>query len=358
MERPVQEGPRPGRVDSFHFQGDGRQHRTDDEAQGIELEHRVVERPERPVREGHEYQAEMDGRQIHEHDREHGDEFRPEMADGQVPRGETARRAHAERMVDRIERGHPGQQITDEGQRTDAQVHPGEDEHRLVGPGTVVVPRQGGQFHIGQTQAHRRRVRNDQEQEHDDAQAADEMRRRAPEQETPRQRFNVLQDGGARGRKAGNALEPGIYQRERTAPQCIRKHAEHEGQEPRQEDDHVAVPESDPIRPPHEDEREHAHGKRQRKTDQERCQGAVSPVREGHEDRQQHEQRTHQERRSHIPRYDLQVHSAFLGWVSFSSLIRRRNCRFSSASSVMPSLSSASWSSPSKAFSYFRPMDR
>ena len=34
--------------------------------------------------------------------------------------------------------------------------------------------------------------------------------------------------------------------------------------------------------------------------------------------------------------------------VSFMSLIRRRYCRFSSVSSMMPSLSSASWSSPSK----------
>ena len=358
MESPVQEGPRPGIVDPFHLEGDRRQDRANDEAEGIELQDGVIQRAERPARQSHENQAEMDGSQVHEHDRERGDELRPEMADGQVPRGETARRAHAERMVDRIERRHPRQHITDEGQRADTQIHPGENEHRLVGPGTIIVPRQGGKLHVGEPQAHRRGVRDDQQQEHHDAQTADEMRGRAPEQQTPRQRLHILQDGGAGGRETGNALEPGIDKRKWAAPKRVRQHAEHEGKEPRQENDHIPVPKGDPVRLPHEDEREHAHGERERETDQERREGAVTPVRQGDENRQQHEQRAHQERRSHIPRYDLQVHSEVLDWVSRKSLIRRRSWRFSSVSSVMPSLSSASWSSPSKAFSYLRPIVR
>ena len=358
VESTVQKGPRPGIVDPFHLEGDRRQDRTNDEAEGIELQDGVIQRAERPACQSHENQAEMNGSQVHEHDRERGDELRPEMADGQVPRGEPARRAHAERMVDRIERRHPRQHIAHECQGADTQIHPGENEHRLVGPGTVVVARQGGQFHVREAETYRRRVRDDEEEEHHDSQTADEMCGRAPEQQTPRQRLHILEDGRSRGGEPGNAFKPSVDECERPAPERVWQHAEHEGQEPGQENDHVPVPEGDMLGLPHEDEREDAHGEGQGKADQERCQAAVAPVRQCNEDGKEHEQRAHQERRSHIPRYDLQVHSFVLDWVSRRSLIRRRSWRFSSESSVMPSLSSASWSSPSKAFSYFRPIVR
>ena len=135
------------------------------------------------------------------------------------------------------------------------------------------------------------------------------MRRRPPEEQAPRQGLHILQDGGAGGGEALHALAPGVGQGERTAPEGVWKHAEQEGQQPRQEDDHVPVLQGNPLRPPHEDEREDAYSESQRKTDQERREGAVAAVQEGNAHRQQHEQRTHQERYSDISRYDFQVHS-------------------------------------------------
>ena len=292
----------------------------------------------------------MDRRQEHEHDGQAGDQVRLEIADGQRPRGETACSAHAERMADGVERPHPCEDVTHEGQRADAQEHPGEDEDHLVRAGPVILPGERRNLHIGEPKTHRRRVRNDEQQEHHDAEAADEMRGGAPEQQAPRQRLDILQDGGAGGREARYALEPGVHESKRPTPKGIGKHPEHEGQEPGQEDNHIPVLQAHMRGFPHEDEGEDTHGESQGETDQKRRQGAVSPVRERDEHGQQHKQRTHQERDADIPRYDFQVHSRSCEAAcdSFSSLTRRRSCRFSSASSVMPSFSSDSWSSPSK----------
>ena len=174
------------------------------------------------------------------------------------------------------------------------------------------------------------------------------MRGRTPEQQASRQRFHILQDGGAGGGEAGDALEPGVGDGERAAPEHIGQHPEQEGQEPGQEDDHIPVPERDVARLPHEDEGEDAHREGQCKTDQERSQGAVTAVVERDAHGEQHEQRAHQERRSRVPRYDAQVHSVSSERDSFNCLIRRLYCRFSSVMSEMPSLSRDSSSSPSK----------
>ena len=232
VEGAVQERPPPGGIHALQFQGQGGNDGNHHQSGHVEAQDRVFQRTQGTADNGHVDDAEVDGRQEHEHDGDNRDGRGIERADTEGAGGEAARGAHAERMADGVENRHAGQQIAHESRRADAQVHPGEDENRPVGTAAIVVPGKAGKFHIGEPEAHGRRRGNDQQEEHHDTQAADKVRGSAPEKQAPRQGLDVFEDGGAGGGEAGNAFEPGVHHGERAAPHGIRQGAEHKGQQP------------------------------------------------------------------------------------------------------------------------------
>ena len=356
MEGTIQERRAPAVHNALQLQGERSNEGNHHQRQAVKAQHGIVQRPHGTVHQRHKNEAEVHGGQEHEHDGEHGNERRAKCADTQVPGRKTTRGTNAERMTERIEQRHAAQPVAQEGGRTDAQVHPGEDVNGFVGPAAIIVPGKRRQLHVGEPEPDRRRVGDNEQQEHDHSQTADEMRGGTPEQQAPRQGLHIFQNGGTGCSKTGNAFKPGVYHRERTTPEGIRQRAEHKRQQPGQEDDHVAVLQGNLGSFPHKDEGENAHDEGDDKTDQERRQGGIAAVGQGNKDREQHEQRTHQERHAHIPRYDFQVHSS--AFFSLSSAMRRRTVRFSSVRSVTTAVSWESWSLPSKVKVYRRRNDR
>ena len=195
-------------------------------------------------------------------------------------------------MTDRVKGRHPRQPVGEERQDDQAQIDIGENMDDLVGPGRIPVLAQGRQFHIGQPKPHRTGVGDDQQQEDHDSQTADEMGRSPPEEKALGDGFDVVQDRGAGGRIAGYALEPGVLDGERTAPQGVGQHPDDERKDPGQADDHVAVLHRDLGRFLDEDEGEDADREGDDETDQQRHHGTVPSVEKGDEDREQHEERT------------------------------------------------------------------
>ena len=344
VEGAIEEGFAPGAFDSLKLQAHGSDDGHDGQGDAVETEHRIVQGPQRPLHQGHEDKAEVDGSQEHEHDGDDADDGGSESADTGRPGGETARRTHAEGMADGVENRHTRQQIAQEGGGTDAQIHISENKDRLVGPAAVIVPGEGAELHIGEPQAHRRGVGDNQQQEHHNAQTADKVSGRPPEKQASGKGFHIFQDGGPGGGKAGDALEPGVDHGKRPAPQGVGQHSEDEGEEPGQENDHITVLQGNLRGFPDEEEGEDAEDEGDGEADQERRQGRVSAVEKGDEHRQQHKEGTHQKGNAHIPRYDLQVHSC----LSLRSWMRRLSWRFSSVRSVMALFTSVSWSLPSK----------
>ena len=211
-------------------------------------------------------------------------------------------------MADGVEPAHPGQHVAYEGHGGQPDKDGGEDIDGLVGPAAVILAGELGQLHVGEPQADGRGIGNNQQQEHHNAQTADKMRGRTPENQAAGQGLHVFQDGGARGGETGHALEPGVDYRERPAPEGIRQGPENEGQEPREKDNHKTVPEGNLGVLAGENEGEDSQTEGDGKANQERRQGAVSPVDEGHPHRQQHEEGAHQEGHSHISGYDFKIH--------------------------------------------------
>ena len=142
VEGRIQEGLTPGGVHALQLQRDGRQDGTACQAEQEKLQHRVVERTERPGHESHVQQAEMQRCQDHEDDREHGDERGMEIAYGQVMGREPARRTNAESVVNSVECIHAGRPETQESQGEEGEIYPRKDGHGLVGPGLVILPGQ------------------------------------------------------------------------------------------------------------------------------------------------------------------------------------------------------------------------
>ena len=291
-------------------------------------------------------------RKIHEQHRDAFDPVGVKSGYRSSLRAESSGRHHGHGVAEGVERRHAGKDVGQRRQSHEREIDIRENVHHAGRPRRIAAAGQRTQLHVGQTHAHLAGLRNDQQQEDHDSETADEMSGRTPEQQAVRQGLHVAQNRRPAGRVAADRLENRVRQGEGAAPEHIRQQTEQERQQPRERDDHIALAQRYRGRLAHEYEREYANDEGDRERDHQSRQRGVVAVRHGNEHREQHEQRVDEQREAYVPYDYLPVHF-FL-----RSLTLRRSCWFSPASSEMPSLSSTSWSSPSKLTVYFLSLDR
>lgn len=103
----------------------------------------------------------------------------------------------------------------------------------ILGHGRKLDARQA---HLGRS--HRRQ---DDQNEHHNAHAAQPMGRGSPEKKPPRQRLHIAQAGRSGRRKARNGLEPCVRNRKLAPPKHIREHAGQTRHQPCPDDDRIAL---------------------------------------------------------------------------------------------------------------------
>ena len=118
-------------------------------------------------------------------------------SDRQVLGAESSCSRHAEGMVYGVESRHSGQPVADECRYGNSQIYCGKYPYGLVRTCPVTFFGERRHLHIGQPEPHRTGGRDNQQKEHHDSQASDEMRGRAPEQQAVRQLFHICQYGGS-----------------------------------------------------------------------------------------------------------------------------------------------------------------
>ena len=154
---------------------------------------------------------------------------------------ETAGARRAERVAERIKDRHTARQIEedlDDGQREIDRV---EDLRRVGHPRHHLRHGRAGAFRAEQMDALPALEPQDRHHEHQNAHAADPVRKAAPEQHAVAQRLDVRQDGRAGRREAGDHLKHRVEIRRDLARQRERHRADQRQHNPAQRHGHKAV---------------------------------------------------------------------------------------------------------------------
>ena len=283
-----------------------------------------------------EKHAEMDTGQQHRHDQDRFHGHAVEIPDAGVLRAESARCDGRHGLRQRVEPVHAcqfqRQRRTERQPQVDEQQDLG-DHRRLV---VVVVLGHRRQLDVGQQRLVRPQRRKNQQREHHHADTAQPRRTRPPEEQPARQRLDVFQDRRTGGRITRHALEPGVDERELSAPHQIGEHPHHAGHDPRTHDDTVALLAAELFGAVDEDERESAQQGRQQCRKQQRVVPGVGMADQRHAGREEHEQRHDQHDDSHVSQYDAQSHRCS-GFVFLASWITSSIRSFNSATSSLTS---------------------
>ena len=145
-------------------------------------------------------------------------------------------RERAHRVVAGIEPAHPGELQRDCAQQREKQVSRADPAPHLDGPGEDLVRALGG---LGTKKLHATdpQERQHHDGHHDNAEAADPIRERAPEQQAGRILIEAKDDGRAGCREARHRFEKGISdgqfvlsEDERQGTSCHRREPRHRGQ--------------------------------------------------------------------------------------------------------------------------------
>lgn len=222
---------------------------------------------------------------------------------------EAACRTGRHRMTERIEPVHARQAEHDgrECGQTDIDHQQDVDNHLCAV--AVVVLGQRREFDIREghlAASHRRKYH---EREHHHTHAADPRGREAPELQPARKSLDIGQHRGSGGRKARNALEPGVHQTELPAPDQVGEHPDHTRQKPRTDDDAEPLLVGDLVALAYEDQREGPEQGGQQGRQQQGIECRIHAVQAGDPRRKQHEARDEEHHDSDISQNHVYPHS-------------------------------------------------
>ena len=188
-----------------------------------------------------ENQSEMKPRYGHE---KHDDHLDPQTAvrrDTGIPRTESSRGDRRKRIAHGLEpthSRHPEQYRLDQRQ---TDIDDQQNLQDFLRPVAEIILGHGRKLDARQAHLGRSHRRQDDQNEHHNAHAAQPMGRGSPEKKPPRQRLHIAQAGRSGRRKARNGLEPGVRNRKLAPPKHIREHAGQTRHQPCPDDDRIAL---------------------------------------------------------------------------------------------------------------------
>ena len=193
--------------------------------------------------EGPKVEAKVDAGDEHEHGDHRLDQAGVECGDARILRREPTGRHGRQRMTDRLEQRHSCHAFFGGNQRPKA----GEDDHLHDSKRGVQAPEGqtglgnsrleslcggAGNFALEHVLSADTDVGKDSHKEHHNPHAAQPLDDRTPEEEWARQgALDVTEDGGARGRKAGQRLKHGVWYRQ-SSPENEGQPAKETGAQP------------------------------------------------------------------------------------------------------------------------------